>query len=117
MKNEEISRLTYEVDRAVRGQMGQTSPPWARQEASLKTEWRSKVASLKGNEGITPQTRHDDWVKDMITAGWKQGSVVDHDKKTHPSICQYGNLPDQVHLLDELFVAAVETCIEIGKDA
>lgn len=113
MKNEEIARLTYETDRAIRTHMGQTLPEWGRQEASLKTEWRSKVASLKGSNAITPRTRHESWVKDMVTTGWVQGSTVDHGKSTHPAICPYDDLPDEVHLLDNVFVTLIETCVEI----
>ena len=115
MKNEQIARLTYEADRAIRARMGQTLPEWGKHEASLKTEWRSKVASFKKKDGITPRSRHESWVKDMITAGWVQGQKIDHDKKTHPAICPYDNLPEEVHLLDDVFVTIIETCVEIAE--
>ncbi len=115
MKNEQIARLTYEADRAIRARMGQTLPEWGKHEASLKGEWRSKVASLRCKDVraiITPRVRHETWVKDMFEAGWVQGQKIDHDKKTHPAICPYDNLPEEVHLLDDVFVALVETCTE-----
>lgn len=115
MKNEQIARLTYEADRAIRARMGQTLPEWGKHEASLKTEWRSKVAALKGSDNITPQTRHTSWVTDMITAGWIQGPAIDHDTKTHPAICDYDALPEEVHLLDDVFVTLIETCVQITK--
>ena len=116
MKNEQIARITHEADRIIRASMGQVLSGWDRHEAGLKTEWRAKVGSLKGSDRITPQMRHDLWIQDMITAGWTQGTSVDSEKKTHPSICSYEDLPEQVHLLDDVFVILVETCIEIGKE-
>ncbi len=115
MKNEEISRLTYEADRAIRARMGQVLPEWGKQEATLKTEWRAKVAALKGSDNITPRTRHESWVNDMISAGWVQGTVIDHNTKAHPAICDYDALPEEVHLLDDVFVVLVETCVDITK--
>ena len=110
MKNEVIAKITHAVDRIIRASMGQTILPWDRHEAGLKTEWRAKIGALKGSDSITPQMRHESWAQDMIKAGWVQGDKVDHDKKTHPSICSYEDLPEQVHLLDEVFVAIVEVC-------
>ena len=116
MKNEVIAKITHEADRAIRARMGQNIPPWDRHEAGLKTEWRAKIGALKGSDSITPQMRHESWVQDMIKAGWVQGDKVDHDKKTHLSICAYKDLPEQVHLLDEVFVAIVDTCVEINRN-
>ncbi len=115
MKNEEIARITHEADRAIRSSMGQEILGWDRLDATLKSSWRSKVASLRGSDKITPKLRHELWVKDMIESGWSLGTAVDHDNKTHPSICSYENLPDEVHLLDNVFVAIVDTCTSIGR--
>ncbi len=117
MKNDEIARITHEVDRAIRSNMGQEIPGWDRLEATLKSTWRSKVAAIKGPDGITPMMRHESWVKDMVAAGWKKDATVDHDKKTHPAICPYADLSDQVHLLDGVFIALVSTCAEISRDS
>lgn len=116
MKNEQIAKIIYEADRAIRSSMGQEVPGWGKLEATLKSGWRSKVAAFKGPDGITPMMRHESWMKDMTAVGWTQDAVIDHDKKTHPAICPYGDLPDQVHLLDGVFITLINTCVEIGKD-
>ena len=114
MKNEEIAKITHEADRAIRSSMGQEVPGWDRLEATLKSSWRSKIGAFKGPDGITPMMSHESWVRDMISAGWTQGGN-DSDAKTHPSICPYGDLPDQVHLLDGVFAALVSACVELSK--
>ncbi len=116
MKIEQISRLTHEADRAIRSSMGQEILGWDRLEATLKLGWRSKVAAFKGPDGITPMMRHESWVSDMTAAGWTLDAVTDGDKKTHPAICPYGDLPDQVHLLDGVFIALINACSEINKN-
>lgn len=115
MKNESIARVTHEADRAIRASMGQEVPGWDRLEATLKVEWRSKIAAMKSADAITPKTRHESWMNDMVAAGWTQGGN-DPNVKTHPAICSYEDLPEQVHLLDNVLVALVEVCTELGKD-
>ena len=117
MKNEQIASISYAVDRAIRSHLGQELPEWSKQEALYKQDWRSKVATLRGKDKITPQVRHETWVQDMVTAGWKQGKIVDSDAKEHPSICAYDILPTEVHLLDGAFSAVGEAASEISPEA
>ena len=43
---------------------------------------------------ITPKQNHDNWMKMKASQGWKYGPVKDFDKKEHPDMVPYDQLPD-----------------------
>lgn len=41
----------------------------------------------------TPAQNHENWMKMKISQGWVYGKVKDFDKKTHPDMVPYDELP------------------------
>lgn len=46
------------------------------------------------NPDITPEENHDNWMRMKVNQGWIYGPVKDFDKKTHPDLVPFGELPD-----------------------
>jgi hypothetical protein len=43
---------------------------------------------------VDPVANHENWMKDRLADGWKLGKVKDAEKKTHPSLISYDQLPE-----------------------
>ncbi len=46
------------------------------------------------NPDITPEENHNNWMKMKVKQGWIYGNVKDFDKKTHPDLVPFNELPD-----------------------
>ena len=55
-----------------------------------------------------PGAQHDAWCADKVRDGWVYGPVKDADKKTHPSLLPFANLPRSEQVKDEIFLATVQ---------
>lgn len=42
----------------------------------------------------TPEQNHDNWMRMKIEQGWVFGEVKDFEKKTHPDLVQFNELPE-----------------------
>lgn len=48
--------------------------------------------AMKNN--LTAEENHQNWIDDKIKNGWKFGEVKDAEKKTHPSLVPFAELPE-----------------------
>lgn len=46
------------------------------------------------NPDNTPEQNHDNWMKMKVSQGWVYGKVKDFEKKTHPDMLSFNELPD-----------------------
>lgn len=44
--------------------------------------------------------RHEDWVRDRTSAGWRYGTTVNNAAKTHPLLLPWDQVPDQARSPD-----------------
>jgi len=75
--------------------------------------WQRESAIREVNialSGATPHDQHEAWCKDKFGNGWKFGLVKDPDKKEHPCLVSYNDLPKSQKLKDYLFITTV-TCM------
>src|SRR5690349_1398000 len=54
-----------------------------------------------------PIDSHESWMREKVANGWVYGPVKDAEKKTHPCICAYHELPLKQRLKDDLFLSIV----------
>lgn len=72
-----------------------------------------RAAVIRGVEAkltrpeMTAAEQHGLWLKDKLEHGWVYGPVKDVDKKTHPNIVPYDQLPEDQRRKDKLFSAIV----------
>ncbi len=52
--------------------------------------------------------QHNSWMKEKVDAGWVYGKVKDAEKKTHPCIVPFEQLPEFQQKKDALFCAIVD---------
>ncbi len=44
--------------------------------------------------GMTPEQNHENWMKMKVSQGWKCGPIKDFNKKEHPDMVPFDQLPD-----------------------
>lgn len=75
-------------------------------------EWQ-KESAIKGamfcreNPDAPPSANHESWLAVKEAEGWVYGEVKDPEKKTHPCMLPYGELPTEQRKKDALFKAIV----------
>lgn len=105
---EQAAREAHEVNRSYSRGMGDNShavweeaPQWQKDSAIIG------VKAVIDDPFVTPGQLHDSWLGAKLADGWVYGEVKDADKKTHPCILPYQDLPEGQRVKDELFGSAV----------
>jgi len=103
---EALGRAAHEVNRSYCQARGDdTQMPW-----EVAPEWL-RVSVLKGVRGAlagnSPEQSHESWLMEKSATGWKHGPVKDAEKKEHPNIVPYAELPATERKKDALFVGTV----------
>lgn len=77
-------------------------------------EWQ-RDSAIKGvqfhldNPGAPPSRSHESWLAEKEKDGWTCGPVKDVEKKEHPCMVAYDELPEDQKKKDALFIAVVDT--------
>lgn len=102
-----IAKVCHQANKAwceVNGDVTQKdwkdAEPWQR-ESAIKG-----VVFAMDNHGVSAQ--HDAWMKDKFEAGWTYGEEKNVEKKTHPCLVPFTELPEHQQKKDVLFRAIVE---------
>jgi len=110
MNVKDIARVAHEVNRAyceATGDDSQTS--W-----DEAPDWQKKSA-INGvrfhlvNPDVTPEQIHENWREVKRQDGWIYGPEKDEEKKTHPYMVAYSQLPQEQRVKDYLFSAVVKS--------
>lgn len=78
---------------------------WQRESAMKGVEFR------RDNPGAGKDAQHNAWMDDKIKDGWKYGTEKDAEKKTHPCIVPFDQLPEFQQKKDALFCAIVDALL------
>ena len=109
-KIEQIAKTCHEVNRAYCYAKGDSSqPPWDSAPDWQKESAVSGVRFHQENPNSQPEDSHNNWLKDKKADGWKYGEVKDPEKKEHPCMVPYGELPEEQRIKDHLFIAVVRS--------
>lgn len=109
-----VARICHNVNKAYCfsiGDLSQTewelAPEWQRQSAinGVKAHWDSKFTML-------PEDSHISWMKQKQEEGWIYGEVKDAEKKTHPCMVPYSELPASQRTKDYLFREVVHSILK-----
>lgn len=105
-KIEACARAAYEANRAYCLALGDTSfLPW-----ESAADWQ-RAAILNGVPGAlngdTPEQSHESWYAEKVAAGWIYGPVKDPEKKEHPCMLPYADLPEAQRQKDHIFLTVV----------
>lgn len=106
MSPEKIAVICHEANRAYCLAIGDSSQPhwehapdWQRASAVAGVEFRIK------HPDATPESMHQSWMNQKVQDGWVHGLVKDPDKKEHPCMVPYSELPKEQRIKDHLFAA------------
>lgn len=104
-----IARIAHEVNRAYCRALGDFSqlrwaeaPQWQRDSAI------NGVKFILANPAAGPEDSHKSWMKQKAEEGWTYSLVKNPDRKEHPCMVPYDQLPLEQRVKDHLFQAVVK---------
>ena len=109
MSDEWIAMVAHEINRAYCEATGDPSQvPWCE-----APEWQrdSAIAGVRAaldNPSMTPEDSHKGWMAHKKAEGWVYGPRKDPEKKQHPCMVPYDQLPEHQRVKDYLFLAVVQ---------
>lgn len=109
MNVESIARVCHEANRALQVEQNDptipVSPSWDDEDVDIRA---SAVYGVQGIiDGNTPEQSHESWMQFKLDDGWQLGPVKDVERKEHPLLVPYSELPESQKLKDDLFSAIV----------
>lgn len=110
MKIEQIAMICHQLNKNYCEAIGDTSQPnW-----SEAPDWQKKSAIdgvrffLASRCQATPEESHASWMKAKLEDGWIHSDVKDAEKKHHPCLVPYKDLPQAQRIKDKLFTQTVK---------
>lgn len=115
MESGEIAKICHEANKAYCESIGDQSQPYWRSAPKWQKDSAIKGVESHLSEDFSPEQSHNLWWEHKIAQGWKYGTEKDPDKKTHPCMIKYGDLPVEQRRKDFLFKAIVD-CFKGDKN-
>lgn len=108
MNVEEIAKVCHEVNRAYCQALGDNSqPPWKDAADWMRSSAMNGVGLYMNNPDAGPEAIHESWMTEKEATGWKYGSTKDAEKKEHPCMVPFSELPAEQQAKDFIFRAIV----------
>lgn len=112
---EAIAKVCHEANRAFCEVLGDSPqvrweecPDWQRESAIRGVQYVLDYPYAPAS------AQHDAWMVDKIRDGWVYGEVKDPEKKTHPCLVPFENLPPEQQAKDYLFRAICKAFVDGG---
>jgi hypothetical protein len=103
-----IARICYEVNRAYCQSIGDYSDlPWEESSENRKNSYFEGIRFNIRYPNAGPAGLHNSWISNKLHEGWKYGPVKDPEKKEHPCLLPYDQLPAEQKSKDFIFCALV----------
>jgi hypothetical protein len=110
MNIEQIAKTCYAVNKAFCEHLGDTSQPtWEEAPDWQKQSVMNGVRYHLENPDSKPSDSHNNWMSEKKADGWVYGEVKDPEKKEHPCLVEYEELPKDQQAKDSLFIAVVRS--------
>jgi hypothetical protein len=81
---------------------------WAEAEQWQRDSAVNGVKFRLENPDAPASAQHESWMEEKLSQGWVYGEVKDAEKKTHPCIVPFEELPKFQQKKDKLFSAIVD---------
>ncbi len=108
---ETAARACHEANWAICEFHGDTSQPkW-----DDAPEWQRESAINGVANAVTgagPEASHENWIEEKVNDGWTHGVVKDPEKKTHPCLVPYADLPPEQRIKDHVFIAIAVAVVQ-----
>lgn len=105
--DEDIAQVVHEANRVLQAIQGDNAPsqPWHWETGEIRQNVILGVRNAR--HGMTPEQHHQAWVDDKIAHGWRYGAEKDSERKTHPCLLEFDQLPRYQQDKNRLFIAVV----------
>lgn len=104
---ENIARTCHEANRAFCISQGDTTQPHWEDAPEWQKESARAGVRLHLHAYASVEQSHESWMKQKTDDGWVYGETKDAEKKTHPCIVPYSELPPEQRFKDYLFRSIV----------
>jgi hypothetical protein len=107
-----IAMICHEANRAYCAANGDESQP------SWNEAPQSAIDGVMfhfNNPDAEPSHSHENWLATKVAEGWVYGEVKDADKKQHPCMLPYQELPDMQKRKDALLISVVDTFRDLNE--
>ena len=112
-----IAEMAHETSRAYAEMIGDHSHlPWKEAPEWQKATVVDGVVKHLHNPNITPEESHRSWYDFKKKDGWKYGPMKDPEKKEHPCMVPYGDLPITQRMKDYVFAAVIKAADRMWMD-
>lgn len=108
MKVEDIARVCHEANRGLCETHGDRSQvPWDDAPQWQRESCVNGVEFVLANPDAGDAAQHDNWSVQKFADGWVYGPTKDPERKTHPCLVPFSDLPPEQQAKDRLFRAIV----------
>lgn len=115
MNVESIAKICHETNRSYCEAIGDTSQkPWTDSPDWQKQSAINGVKYHLANPNAGPSGSHQNWFAEKAAAGWTFGTTKDAEKKEHPCMVPYEQLPAAQRAKDALFVGIVHALKDVN---
>jgi hypothetical protein len=101
------------------GEMWHDAPEWQKDSIRKAIDFWDNCLSRSAQIGTIDELiirlsplSHENWMKDKAADGWVYGEAKDSEKKTHPCMVPYNDLPETQQIKDEVVLQAYLTIRE-----
>lgn len=102
------ARAAHEVNRSYCHSMNDHSHvAWSATPTHLQAVAKQAVIGIVTNDHNAKQS-HDAWVAAKLADGWRVGDTKNDEKKEHPCLVEWDNLPFEQQVKDELWIGTVK---------
>lgn len=109
-----VARICHEANRAYCIELGDDSQvPWDDAPDWQRDSARDGVLFHVANPVVAPADSHGRWLRLKVAQGWKWGPEKDPEKKLHPCIVPWRELPWDQRMKDVLFTGIVRLFVEV----
>ena len=109
--------MAHETNRAYAEMLGDhshvswhESPDWQKNSAI------DGVVKHLHNPQMSPEDSHRSWLEFKKKDGWQYGPIKDLEKKEHPCMLPYGDLPITQRMKDYVFAAVIKAADRMWMD-
>lgn len=117
-KIEYISKLIYEATRIEAGWSKRTIIPeeWEKRDVKFRKQFVKIIDTYLSLKKLpTPSEAHNSWMQSYFEMGWKYGKIRDVNKKIHPDLLPFEELPKDEKDKDAIFLVFVWLVRELNK--
>lgn len=107
-----IAQAAHEVNRAYCMLLGDFSQEaWESSSEEIRASAKAGVLGVAAND-YTPEQAHEAWMARKVSLGWSYGVNKDPERKLHPCIVSYAELPEEQRYKDVLFATTVKAMLD-----